>query len=144
MQSRDSLERRLGFDNVINRDYPNLRSLPTLETHGDPGRTQHVLRNALSAHDDVVGLYLMGAEAHTPIEVARCLQATGGRVTIAHERTPSTEAALRRGDIAAVIHQDPGHLVRSAIRILRAKCENRTTLASQERIRIEILIAENL
>lgn len=144
IQSRDSLERRLGFDAVINRDYPNLQVLPSLETHGDPGRTQHVLRSALSAHPDVVGLYLMGAEARLPIEVARLLRATEGRVTIAHERTPSTEAALRMGDIDAVIHQDPGHLVRSAVRILRAKCENRATLASQERIRTEILIAENL
>lgn len=144
MHSRDSLERRLGFDTVINRNYPNLRILPTLETHGEPGRTRHVLRNALAAQTDIVGLYLMGAEARIPIEVARSLGATGGRITIAHERTPSTEAALRRGDIAAVIHQDPGHLVRSAIRILRAKCDNRTTLASQERIRIEILLAENL
>lgn len=144
MHSRDSLERRLGFDTVINRNYPNLRILPTLETHGEPGRTRHVLRNALAAQTEIVGLYLMGAEARIPIEVARSLGATGGRITIAHERTPSTEAALRRGDIAAVIHQDPGHLVRSAIRILRAKCDNRTTLASQERIRIEILLAENL
>lgn len=143
-QSRDSLERRLGFDGVVTGDYPNLRILPTLETHGDPGRTQHVLRNALKAHDDIVGLYFMGAEARTPIEVARLLQAHKDRVTIVHERTPSTEAALRNGDIAAVIHQDPGHLVRSAVRILRAKCENRATLASQEKIRIEILIAENL
>ncbi|MHA7888372.1 LacI family DNA-binding transcriptional regulator [Roseicyclus sp.] len=143
-QSRDSLERRLGFDSVINHEYPGLRILPTLETHGDPGRTELVLRNVLAAHDDIVGLYLMGAEAHTPIDIARHLQATENRVTIAHERTPSTEAALRQGDIAAVIHQDPGHLVRSAVRILRAKCENRAILASQERIRIEILIAENL
>lgn len=143
-QSRDSLERRLGFDSVINHDYPNLRILPTLETHGDPGRTQHVLRNALQAHDDVVGLYFMGAHAQIPIEVARLLQATSGRVTIAHERTASTENALREGVIDAVIHQDPGHLVRSAVRILRAKCENRAILASQERIRIEVLIAENL
>ena len=143
-QSRDSLERRLGFDGVINRDYPNLRTLPTLETHGDPGRTQHVLRNALTAHKDVVGLYIMGAEARIPIDVARAMNATKGRMTIVHERTPTTEAALQDGTIGAVIHQDPGHLVRSAVRILRAKCENRPTLASQERIRIEILIAENL
>ncbi|MDA7424089.1 LacI family DNA-binding transcriptional regulator [Thalassococcus lentus] len=143
-QSRDSLERRLGFDRIINRDYPDLRILPTLETHGDPGRAQHVLRNALKAHDDVVGLYFMGAEARVPIEVARVLNATEGRVTIAHERTPSTENALKDGTVDAVIHQDPGHLVRSAVRILRAKCENRTTLASQERIRTEILIAENI
>lgn len=143
-RSRDSLERRLGFDGVINRDYPNLTILPTLESHGDPGRAQHVLRNALQAHDDVVGLYFMGAEARVPIEVARALNATTGRVTIAHERTPSTEKALRSGELDAVIHQDPGHLVRSAVRILRAKCENRATLASQERIRTEILIAENI
>lgn len=143
-QSRDSLERRLGFDAVINSDYPNLRILPTLETHSDPGRTQHVLRNALAAHDDVIGMYFMGAEARTPIEVARVLKISEGRVTIVHERTSTTEAALQSGDVDAVIHQDPGHLVRSAVRILRAKCENRTTLASQERIRIEILIAENL
>ncbi len=143
-QSRDSLERRLGFDGVVNRDYSNLRVLPTLETHGDPGRTRHVLRNALDAHDDVVGLYIMGPEARTPIEVGGQLNAINRLVVIAHERTLSTEAALRSGEIDAVIHQDPGQLVRSAVRILRAKCENRSTLASQERIRIEILIAENL
>ena len=143
-QSRDSLERRLGFDGVINRDYPGLKVLPTLETYGDPGRTQHVLRNVLEAHEDVVGLYFMGAEARIPIEVARALNATSRRVTIAHERTPSTESALKESLIDAVIHQDPGHLVRSAVRILRAKCENRPPLASQERIRTEILIAENI
>lgn len=143
-QSRDSLERRLGFDGVINQDFPHLRVLPTLETHGDPCRARHVLRNVLEAHRNVVGLYLMGAEARTPIQVMRDLDATERLVTIAHERTQSTEAALRTGDIDAVIHQDPGHLVRSAVRILRAKCDDRSTLASQERIRIEILIAENL
>ena len=30
------------------------------------------------------------------------------------------------------------------MRILRANCENRPTLASQEKIRIEILLPENL
>jgi LacI family transcriptional regulator len=55
-----------------------------------------------------------------------------------------TEDALRAGELDAVISQDPGHLVRSAVRIMRARCEKRRTLASQERIRIEILVAENL
>lgn len=143
-QSRDSLERRLGFGSVINQDYSNLMILPTLETHGDPVRTRDVLCNVLSSHQTIVGLYFMGAEARIPIEVATALNALEGRVTIAHERTPSTELALKRGQVDAVIHQDPGHLVRSAIRILRAKCENRKILASQERIRTEILITENI
>lgn len=65
-------------------------------------------------------------------------------VVIAHERTPYNEAGLLSNQIDALITQDTGHLVRSAIRILRAKCERRHVLASQERIRIEILLKENI
>ena len=66
-----------------------------------------------------------------------------GPVTIAHERTPLTEAALMSGDLDAVIAQNPGHLVRSAIRILKARSDQKEPLASQETIRIEILLKEN-
>ncbi len=65
-------------------------------------------------------------------------------VIVAHERTPFTEAGLLTQQIDALITQDPGHLVRSAMRILRARCDRREVLASQEKIRIEILIRENL
>ena len=65
-------------------------------------------------------------------------------MAIAHERTPFTEMALRKGTLDAVITQDTGHLVRSAIRKLRAKTDMRETLNSQERIRIEILLRANL
>ncbi|EEX13107.1 transcriptional regulator, LacI family [Citreicella sp. SE45] len=63
---------------------------------------------------------------------------------IAHERTDHTEEKLRRGVLDAVIAQNPGHLARSAIRVLRARSEGREPLASQERIRIEIYIRETL
>ncbi|WP_297000806.1 MULTISPECIES: LacI family DNA-binding transcriptional regulator [unclassified Thalassospira] len=144
MQSRDSLERRLGFDRVMSPGYPQFHALPTLETHGYPERTKLVLENAFAAHPDIVGLYIMGSEARLAIECARKLNPDKKLITIAHERTPSTEQALRDNTLDALINQDPGHIVRSAIRTLRAKCENRETLASQERIRIEILISENL
>ena len=42
MQHRDSLERRLGFDSVIARDYPAIQVLPTVETHDDPARIADV------------------------------------------------------------------------------------------------------
>lgn len=144
MQSRDSLERRLGLDRIIGSTNSQLHALPTLETHGYPERTHMVLANAFAAHDDIVGLYIMGSEARIAIDLAQELHGEGKLITIAHERTPSTEQALRDGTLDALINQDPGHIVRSAVRTLRAKCENRETLASQERIRIEILIAENL
>lgn len=144
MQSRDSLERRLGFDQVLTGQYPQLNVLPTLETHGSAERTQLVLENAFAAYKDIVGLYIMGSEARVAIDFAQQLSCAEKIITIAHERTPSTEHALRARTLDALINQDPGHIVRSAVRTLRAQCENRETLASQERIRIEILIAENL
>ena len=144
LQSRDILERRLGFDETLRTNYPKLRSLPTLETHGDAERTRAILQSALAAHPDIRGIYIMTGEAADPIKAARDLGALEPNVLIAHERTPVTEAALETGELDAVIHQDPGHLVRSAVRIMRAKCEKRKTLASQERIRVEILVKENL
>ena len=144
VQARDSLERRLGFDGVINRDFLTLKVLPTLETYADPDRTHRIIKTIIANQPDLVGIYIMGSEARVPIEVLSQFKKDKELVTIAHERTPSTVAALRDNELDALVAQNPGHLVRSAVRILRAKCENRPTLASQEKTRIEILIADNL
>lgn len=144
MQSRDSLERRLGFDEIVNQFFPNLTVLPSLETFGDPERTHRIVETTLNANANLLGVYIIGSEARVPLEAMERLGHSRGLTVLAHERTPSTISALKEGKLAAVITQDTGHLVRSAVRILRAKCENRSAVASQERIRIEILIAENL
>ena len=139
--ARDSLERRLGFDQVMGRDYPHLTVLPSVETHADPDRTARILHTSFSSHPDIAGLYVLGSEARMPLQH---LPPGPRPVIIAHERTPFTEQGLLTGEIDALITQDPGHLIRSAIRILRARCDRREVLASQEKIRIEILLRENL
>jgi LacI family transcriptional regulator len=144
MHARDSLERRLGFDEVINADYPHLSVLPSLETYGDQDRTERVIRTSFSSHEDIAGVYILGSEARLPLEILLWAARSQAPIVIAHERTPFTEAALQSGQIDALITQDPGHLVRSAIRILRARKDRREILASQEKIRIEILIKENI
>lgn len=144
VQARDSLERRLGFDDVINSDFPALKVLPTLETYADPERTRRIVETLFAHQSTLVGIYIMGSEARVPIEVMGHFKRDRALVTIAHERTPSTVTALKNGELDALVAQNPGHLVRSAVRILRAKCENRPTVASQEKTRIEILLADNL
>ena len=144
MHARDSLERRLGFDEVINTDYPHLTVMPSLETHGDPDRTRRILQRGLANPPTLAGIYVLGSEARPVLEILATQQRPGQPLVIAHERTPFTEAALVAHRIDALITQDPGHLVRSAIRILRARCDRRQILASQERIRIEILLRENI
>ena len=64
-------------------------------------------------------------------------------VRIAHERTRFTAQALRSGTLDCVIAQDPGHLVCSAIRRLKAIVNRRETLPLEKRIRVEILLETN-
>lgn len=144
MSARDSLERRLGFDEIINTDYPHLTVLPSLETHGDAERTGRIIAMTFASNSDVAGIYILSSEARVPLQAVTHTPHAGHPVIVAHERTPLTEAALLSQRIDALITQDTGHLVRSAIRILRAGCDGREVLASQEKIRIEILFRENL
>ncbi len=144
MNALDSVERRLGFDSVLSTDYPNLTALPSLETHGDPARTQKVIRNAYSIHNDILAAYVVSSEARPALVAIAEFSDPTAQVIIAHERTRFTEQRLRDGTIDAIIAQDSGHLVRSAVRVLRARSDSRTPFASQENIRIEILLKENL
>ncbi|WP_168771176.1 LacI family DNA-binding transcriptional regulator [Palleronia sediminis] len=144
MQSRDSLERRHGFDEVLARDFPHLVALPSLETYGSEARASAIIPRAVACNPDIVAIYILSSEARVPLSIAKRMNLSGSPVTIAHERTPITEAALADGTLSAVIAQDPGHLVRSAIRKLRAMADRVHTVQSQERIRIEILLATNL
>ncbi|NJM82154.1 MAG: LacI family DNA-binding transcriptional regulator [Tabrizicola sp.] len=144
MQSRDSLERRGGFDAVLNDRFAHLAALPSLETYGSPERAGQIISMALDRNPDIVGVYILASEARVPLAVLTGASKPRQIVSIAHERTPVTEAALKDGSLDALITQDPGHLVRSAIRKLRALTDNRHTLRSQEKIRIEILLSTNL
>jgi LacI family transcriptional regulator len=65
-------------------------------------------------------------------------------VLLGHDLSDSNRKALIRGTIDAVINQDPGHEVRSAIRVLIAKADNVPLIESQERIRIDIFLRDNL
>lgn len=144
MQSRDSQERRLGFDQIMARHAPRLRVGPSLETHGDGGRTRRIILNAVERGHEIAGIYLMH---HDIKEAMKAIEEAGisrDAIVIGHELTPHTRACLLNGRMDAVITQDVGHLVRSSIRILRAKADRLPTVPSQERIRIEITLRENM
>ena len=68
----------------------------------------------------------------------------GELVFVAHDLTAFTRRALLRGAIDAVIAQDPGHEARSAIRVLLSLTRGERLLAEQEKIRIDIVMRDNL
>lgn len=144
MNALDSVHRRLGFDRVMAKDFPDLVALPSMETHGQENRARMIVENAYRHHDDIVGAYIMASEGRQALSALVEAQDARKQVIIAHERTAFTEAALNDQCLDAIIAQSPGHLVRSAIRTLRARADGKEPIASQERIRIEILLRENL
>lgn len=142
IRARDRLERRFGFDTLRAAEFPGLDVLPTLEAHDDPDRMARIIATAFAARPEIAGVCSLSSR-NGALLAALALQ-PGPCVVIAHELTPPSCAALLDGRIDAVITHDTGHLVRSAIRVLQARCDGRDNVASQERIRIEIILRENL
>jgi LacI family transcriptional regulator len=143
MQSMEAVERRAGFDAVALRDFPGLDVLPSIETHGDAGALRHGIDSAL-AGGAIAGVYLLGPglRALTSVLAARGL---GREVTvIGHELTDHARASLATGQVSAIVAQDSGHLLRSAQRVLRARIDGLPIDEAQERIRIEVILSENL
>lgn len=144
MQSRDAIERRLGFDEVLSEHFSGFQVLPSLETYGNENRTDQVIKQSIENNPDLCGVYIMSSEAELSVLAIERVIDPQMLVKIAHERTMFTEHALRDDQLDAIIAQNTGHAVRSAIRIMRARCEQRQPFTSQETIRIEILLKQNL
>ncbi|HEV7433569.1 MAG TPA: LacI family DNA-binding transcriptional regulator [Pseudorhizobium sp.] len=144
MMVRDHRERLEGFLSVLSEDFPQVAILPLMEARDDAGVAEAMVREALRRHAGLNGIYSLGAGNRGLLRALRDLAAETRPVVIAHELTASTREALVDGTIDAVLNQDAGHEVRSAIRVLKAKADGLPVLAAQERIRIDIFLKDNL
>ena len=142
--ARDHLERRQGFDLVMGEEFPDLKVQASIEGRDDPGRIYRMVREVFAANEDICGVYASAAGNAGLIRALREIGQDRKPVVIAHELTPLSRLALQDGTIDALINQDAGHLIRSAVRLLRATADNVPYNAAQERIRIDIYLKENM
>jgi LacI family transcriptional regulator len=142
--SRDSLERRFGFDSIMSERFPAIEVLPTIESRHDNQRLTSIVRNVLNAHQSLVGIYSLGTGNTAILDALRATDVLRNTTVIMHELTPVTRAALEAEEIDVVIMQNVGHIVRSSIRVLRAAVDRTEVFEPQEKIRIEIVMRENL
>jgi LacI family transcriptional regulator, galactose operon repressor len=141
---RDHAERIFGFNQVMSLEYPHLAVLSPLEGGDQDDLNEIIMARLLADHPDLIGVYNAGAGAPG---VAKAIVDAGREaslVCVAHDLTPATRRGLLRGIIDAVIAQDPGHEARSAIRVLMSLARNEPILAEQEKIRIDIILRDNL
>lgn len=144
MASRDHAERRLGFDAVLREQFPALSVLPTIECWDRAELVETRTRALLARIDDLVGIYSVGAGNSGLASAISASDPARRPSIIVHELTEISSAALRDGLFDAAIAQDIGHIVRSAVRVMRAAKEGRAIDRAQERIRTEIFVKENL
>lgn len=144
LASRDSIERRYGFDSIMAERFPTLDVLPTIESRNDSHRLIAIVRQVLTAHNDVIGIYALGSGNAAILDVLRATDTIRNATVIMHELTPVTRAALEAEEVDVVIMQNVGHIIRSSLRVLRAYLDKTEIIESQETIRIEIVMRENL
>lgn len=141
---RDHAERVFGFRQVLLGEFPGLEILDAVEGRDDRERNRTLVAALLARHGDLIGLYNVGAGTKGVVDALEGAGKSGDVVFVGHELTPYSRRALSEGRIAAVINQDPGHEVRSCLRILSALFGDEPLIDDQERIRIDIFIRENL
>lgn len=144
MLVRDHRERLEGFKQVMEADFPLLPVMPVLEGRDEPERAEKLVAETLAAHPYVRGIYSAGAGNRGLMRALKAHAADLHIAVIAHELTATTRAGLLDGTIDAVLNQDAGHEVRSAIRVLKAKADGLPVITGQERIRLDIFVRDNL
>jgi len=141
---RDHRERLEGFASVMAQEFPALHLLPVLEGRDDPEVAHMLIADALGKNDGIIGIYSLGAGNRGLIRALKEKAADRALTVIAHELTAHTRAAVLDGTIDAILNQDAGHEVRSAIRVLKAKADGLAVIDAQERIRLDIFLKDNL
>ncbi len=144
MLVRDHRERLGGFSDVMQAHFSSHHVLPVMEGQDNPVLVEQLVRQALAASPDIAGIYSFGAGNRGLIAALEKYARGRGLCVIAHELTPHTRRAVNDGLIDAILNQDAGHEVRSAIRVLKAKADGVDMIGAQERIRLDIFLKDNL
>jgi len=140
------IDRRIGFAQVLEERFPQLRLVRTPDLPADDAGAAEALTQFLAGTDlaRVAGIYNVGTGS---TGVTRALAAAGlaGAVgAIAHDFTDEHRALLGSDALSYVLHQDIHYCVLAAARVLLALCENVRGALNVVQPRVEILTAENL
>jgi LacI family transcriptional regulator len=141
---RDHAERIFGFNQVMASEFSALGVLAVLEGRDEDERSERLMSRLLGEHSDIVGLYNVGAGT---AGVAKALTDSGRQeqvVFVGHDVTVLTRKLLLQGVMDAAISQNPGHEARAAVRVLLALARGEPILSEQEKIRIDIVMRDNL
>jgi len=141
------IERRVGFAQVLEERFPQLRMVRVPDLPADADGAEQALGEFLASGIDpscVAGIYNVGSGSVGVTKALSRHSLTGDVGAIAHDLTEPHRTLLTSGALSYLLHQDIHYCVLAAARVLRAQCENVRGALNVAQPRIEILTAENL
>lgn len=141
------IERRVGFAQVLEERFPDLRMVRVPDLPADSKGAEEALVEFLASGIDpsrVGGIYNVGSGG---AGVAKAMATSGMPPEIGivvHDLIDEHRTLLTTGALSYLLHQDIHYCVLAAARVLRAQCENVRGALNVAQPRIEILTAENL
>lgn len=144
MLVRDHVERRLGFEQVMHAEFPELKLLPPIEGGDEAARVDRLLTDLLREHPDIVGIYSLGGGNRGLRDALDRAGADPRPMVVVHELTDQSRVALQGGMFDAVLQQDIRKEVTSALVIIRNLIEAIPIDAETGRIHTEIFLRDNL
>jgi len=141
---RDHAERILGFRQVMSAEFSRLEVLPVAEGRDEDNCSERVTAMMLSQHEDVIGLYNVGAGTPGVSQALIDSGRAGEVVFVGHDLTELTRRLLTRGAMAAVISQNPAREAYAAVRVLLALARGEPILHELEKIGVEIIMRDNM
>ncbi len=141
------IDRRVGFSQIIEDDFKQLRIVRSPDLPMDDEGTYRVLMRFFQTEMNPVrlaGIYSSGSSG--TLGVLRALNELGVKQKPAlavHDLTDVHQSLLSRGELAYVLDQDNQYCISTAAKVLRALCENVRGAIQVVKPRVEILTAEN-
>jgi len=119
LAARDHMERVMGFRAALRERFAGIEPLAAVEGFDDAARVEALVRTAM-AEGPLAGVYAIGAGTRGLIAALDGMAAPARPVTIVHDLTERSRAALMDGTIDLVLDQAPGAQVSAAVTIMRA------------------------
>jgi ABC-type sugar transport system substrate-binding protein len=138
-------ERREGFIEVLERDFPEIQILWQKENHDHWEESYQIAKKSIESGDELTGIYVT---AGGPFGVAQALEEAGlGKrvAVVCFDFVPDTVKHIRSGGIDAAIGQNPyvqGY--RSVMEVYRYVDSGLSPESDIEHVDLEIMVRENV
>ncbi len=141
----DHAERRKGFEQVIQEEYPYLEVLPPIYGFDEYEEVERQLSELLEEYDDISAIYCLGAGNRGVIRSIKKQKDLKKKIyVVTHDITKYSRQALIDGDFDVILSQHPKLEVKRSIEVLLDILENREINPKVEKLNIGIYLRDNL